>query len=179
MRAVGREVVPEMLEIGPFAPRDELERRLAVKVKVPEVLEQPDALPITDARQERIHEYNAIDLAWILRGVRIRDHEPDIMAGQSYVLESEGRGERVNVPRQRLLFVAIVGPRRLTAAAQVRCNDRVGLREFGDEREPHVACLREAVEEHNWIATTGDQIVQPGPVHIYEAASHVHGRPRR
>src|SRR5260370_1572301 len=40
-RAIRREVVPEVLEIDPLAARDELERRLAIEMEMPEIAQQP------------------------------------------------------------------------------------------------------------------------------------------
>ena len=60
-RAVGGEVVPEVLEVDPLAARDELQRHLAVEMEVPQVAQQPDALPVADTGQERVHQHDALD----------------------------------------------------------------------------------------------------------------------
>src|SRR5262245_23298999 len=44
---VGREVIPEMLQIDALTTLNEREGRLAVKMKMPEIPQQPDARPIT------------------------------------------------------------------------------------------------------------------------------------
>ena len=75
-----------MLEIDPLAAGDELERSLAVEMEMPQVAQQPDLGPVADARQERIHQRDAIDLGRILRGIGIGDHQPDIVAGDPHPL---------------------------------------------------------------------------------------------
>ena len=92
-----------MLEIDALASGDELQRHLAVEVEVPEVAQQPDGLPLAHARQERIHERDALDLGRKLRGIGIGDHEPDIVADEPHAPVAERRGERLHILRHRLL----------------------------------------------------------------------------
>ena len=58
--SIGREVVPEVLEVDPLAPLHQCQRHLAVEVEVPQVAQQPDVLPVADARQEGVHQHDAL-----------------------------------------------------------------------------------------------------------------------
>ena|SRR5262245_784289 len=51
---IGREVVPEVLEIYPLAPLHQRQRHLAVEVGVPQVAQEPHVLPVADAGQEGV-----------------------------------------------------------------------------------------------------------------------------
>ena len=44
---------------------------------------------IADARQERIHQRDALDLGRILRGVGVGDHQADVVADDADALEAE------------------------------------------------------------------------------------------
>src|SRR5690348_18343904 len=107
MLRIGREIVPEMLEVDALAAGHELERRLAVEVEMPLVAKQENARGIADAGQERVHQRNALDVVRILRRVRVRDHEPDVVPDDDDLLEAERLGERMDVLRRRLLVVEI------------------------------------------------------------------------
>jgi hypothetical protein len=57
-------------------------------------------------------------------------------------------------------------------AAQVGHDDRVTLGERRDERKPHVAGLRVAVQQNDRAALAGDAVVQPDAVDLGEAFLH-------
>jgi hypothetical protein len=159
---VGGEVVPEMLEVDALASGDEFQRRLAVEVEVPLVAQQPYRLPVADAGQERVHQHDAFDLVRILRRVRIRDHQADVVADDLHLRKAELVHERMDVLRQRLLVVAIGRFRRSAVAAQIRRDDDTAIVQLRYQRQPHVAGFRIAVQQDDrcFAALSGFQIVQ-------------------
>ncbi len=167
---VGGEIVPEVLEVDALAAVDQLERRLAVEVEVPEVAQQPDVRPVADAGQERVHQHDAVDLGGILRGVGVGDHQPDVVTGDAHMLVAERGGERVDVLRHGLLVVALLGLGGLAEAAQIGRDDGVGLGELRNQRQPHVAVLGVAVQQEDRLALPGDQVVELYAIDVGEAA---------
>ena len=83
---------------------------------------------------------------------------------------TEGGRERVDVLRHRFLVVASLGLRRLTEAAQIRRDDGVCLRQLGHQRPPHVAVLGVAVQQDDWIASAGREVVQAQAVDLGKLA---------
>jgi hypothetical protein len=59
-------------------------------MKVPEVAQQPDVLPIADAWQKCIHQDDFADFFGILGGVRVSHHQADIVADQLRELKQSG-----------------------------------------------------------------------------------------
>ena len=57
-------------------------------------------------------------------------------------------------------------------AAQIGRNERMRQGELGDERPPHMAVLRVAVEENDRLAFAGNQVVNSDSVDVAEAAFH-------
>ena len=57
-----------MLEVNALASGHELERHLAIEVKMPEITQQPDVLPFADTGQKRIEQRNPFHFAPDLRG---------------------------------------------------------------------------------------------------------------
>ena len=151
-------------------PATSLQRHLAVEMEVPEVAQQPHRLPLADARQERIHQRDALDLGRKLRGIGIGDHEADIVAGEPHAPVAERRGERVDVLRHRLLVVALRRLGGLAEAAQIGRDHGVRLGQLGDQRPPHVAGLGVAVQQDHRLAVAGGEIVEPDAVDVGEAA---------
>ena len=143
---------------------------LAVEVEVPEIAQQPDGLPIAHARQERIHERDALDFVRMLRRIGVRDHEADVVADNPHALVAERRGERMDVLRHRLLVVATRGLCRLAEPAQIGGDHGVRLGKLRHERAPHVAVLRVAMQQDDRLALPGREIMQPHAVDVGEAA---------
>ena len=81
MIGIRGEVIPEMLEIDPLPAFDEGERRLTVKMKMPEIPEKPDGFPVTNPRKKCIHQRDTGHLAGKLCGMGIRNHQSDIVPG--------------------------------------------------------------------------------------------------
>ena len=106
---VGGEIVPEMLEVDAFAAVHQRQRRLAVKMEMPEIAHQPNIAPVPDARQERVHQRDAVDLARILRRIGVGDHQPDVVPDNPDALEAQLLHERVDVLRHLRLGVAAAG----------------------------------------------------------------------
>ena len=100
---IGREVVPEVLEVDALATINERQWRLAVKMEMPEIPEQPDARPIADTRKKSVHQRNPLHFTRELCGVSISDHQADIVPRNADALVPKGRRESVNVLRHRLL----------------------------------------------------------------------------
>jgi hypothetical protein len=78
----------------------------------------------------------------------------------------------MNVLRHRLLVIAARRFGRLPEAAQVGSNDRMSLGEFGNDRPPHMACLRKPVQENHRVALAGHPVVDIDSVELGEAAFH-------
>jgi hypothetical protein len=88
-RAVGGEVVPEVLEVDALAALDEGQRRLAVEVEVPEVLQQEEVRRIAHTRNEGVQQRDAIDLGRILGGIRVGYHQADVVTGHASLPDAE------------------------------------------------------------------------------------------
>jgi hypothetical protein len=138
-----------VLEVDALSPLDEGERRLAVEVEVPEVAQQPYVLPVADARQERVHEHDLVDLVAILRRVGVGHHQTDVVSHERDLPVAQPAHEAVDVPRQGLLVVAARGSGRSPRTAQVRGDHGVRRPEHGQQGVPHVARLRVAVQQHD------------------------------
>ena len=152
VRRVGGEVVPEVLEVDALAAGDQLQRRLAVEVEVPEVAQQPDALPVADAGQERVHQHDPLDLGRILRGVGVGDHQADVVADDA----ARARG-RATAPARGCPAPSSSCRSRRPASATGRCRagrarSRLVLAQLGHQRPPHVAGLGVAVQEDHRVA---------------------------
>ncbi len=104
---IGGEIVPEMLEIDPFAAADQRQRRLAVEMEMPEIAQQKHIVPVADAGQERFHQYQPVDFAGILRRIGIGDHQPDVVPDQPDAVVFEALQQRVDVLRHCRLGVAV------------------------------------------------------------------------
>ena len=108
MLRIGGEVVPEVLEIDPFAARDQLERRFTVEMEMPQISQQPNRLPFADARKKSVHQGNPFDFGWILCRVSVGNHQSDIVAHDLNTPVPERDGEGMNILRHRLLVVPAV-----------------------------------------------------------------------
>src|SRR5436305_1542071 len=96
-----------MLEVDAFTTFDQRERRFAVEVEMPKIAHQPDTFPIAHARQESIHQYDLAHVLRILRSVRIRDHQADIMPDyRDRLVIAELMHEVVDVLGHRFLVVS-------------------------------------------------------------------------
>src|SRR6266498_1362810 len=100
MLRISREVIPKMFKINSFAARHELERGFAVKVKVPQVSQQPHRLPIANAWKKGVHQ-------------------PDIMTNHNLFTKTQRDCESVNILRHRFLGITVKRFCRLTESAQV------------------------------------------------------------
>ena len=176
---VGREVVPEVLEVGPLAPRHERERGLAVEVEVPEVAHQPDVLPGPDAGQERVHQHDALGLLRELGRVRVRHHQADVVPHDGGAIHAQRADELVDVHGHVLLVVAGLRLRRAACAAKVGNHDRVALGEPRQDRVPHVAGLGVAVEQDDCAPLASDEVSDPRAVDLGEALGEAGRRRRR
>ena len=82
----------------------------------------------------------------------------------------EALHQRVDVLRHRRLGVSIRRRGRLTEAAQVRRDHGMFVREFCDQRQPHMAGFGVAVQQHDGVALAGDQIMQLDAIDLGEFA---------
>ena len=92
------------------------------------------------------------------------------MAGEPHALVAERSGERMDVLGHGLLVVALRRLGGLPKAAQVGRNHSVCPRQFCDQRPPHMAVLRVAVQQDDRFAFAGGQVVQSRSVDAREAA---------
>ena len=89
MSFVGSEIVPVVFEIRPFASAHQCFRSRTVKTEVPDAGVVINALPSGNAWEKRIHHYELFYFGRELRGVRIGDHQPDIVSDNSRLLNTE------------------------------------------------------------------------------------------
>jgi len=106
LRAVGSKVVPEVLEVDALAPLHEGDRRWTVEVEMPQVLQEEKIGRVADARDEGVHQRKSIDLRRVLRSVCVRDHQSDVVSGDTRLGDAERLRQRMDVLRHRLLVVA-------------------------------------------------------------------------
>ena len=159
-----------MLEIDPFAAIHQLERRLAVEVEVPQVAQQPDLGPVADAGQECVHQRRCARLRRDI--ARHRRRRPsarcrDRRCATFLIAERLRRAREYPAPSSSCRSPVGLGgspnPRRSGA---ITC----GLSQFRDQRPPHVAVLRIAVQQDHRLALAGNEIVEPDAIHGCKAA---------
>jgi hypothetical protein len=98
-------------------------------VEVPQVTQEPHVLPAADAGQEGVHQHHPLGDLRELRGVGIRDHQPDVVADDANAIELERRCQLVDVDGHALLVVSGRWFGRASGASQVGYDDGVTLRE--------------------------------------------------
>jgi len=157
---IGREIVPEVLQVDALAPRHERQRDLAVEMKVPEIPQEPHVLPVADSRQEGIHQHDTLGSFRILRGKGISHHHADVVADDGRLFHAQRPEQPVDVARHGLLVVAAFGLRRIAGAAQVGNDHGMAARQDRQHRVPHAAGLREAMQEHHRRAGAADPEVE-------------------
>src|SRR6516162_1089925 len=116
-----------------------------------------------------VHEHDPLGPLWELSGVSIGHHQPDIMADDADTLQIERRGQLVDVHGHVLLVISGRWLRRSSRAPQVRHDKGVTLREQRHDRTPHVAGLREAVQQDHRTPLPADEVAQPHAVDLSEA----------
>src|SRR4051812_45837073 len=166
MLRIRREVIPEMLEVNPLAAGDQLQRDIAMKMEVPEITQEPDCFPITDSRQKRIHQHDALGFLRKLRRVGVGHHQTDVVTDDRGVVVSERLNERMNILPECLLIVTALRFLRATSAAQIRSDDGMIFRQLADERPPHVARFRVTMKKNYGAASSRDEVMQPDAVDL-------------
>src|SRR6266851_529437 len=119
MASVGGKIIPEMFEVDALAAVDQRQRRLAVKMEMPEISHQPYVAPVSYSWQKGVHQHNAIHLARILRCISVRNHQPDVVPYNPNVSITKFEHEGMNVLRHFGLGVASGRGGRLTRSAQI------------------------------------------------------------
>src|SRR2546422_7067461 len=79
VRRIGGEVVPKVLQVGSLSTPHQGQRRLAVKMEMPEIPEEPHALPVPHAWNEGVHQHHAFCFLRVQRRVGVRRHQADVM----------------------------------------------------------------------------------------------------
>src|SRR5215510_14837801 len=117
-------------------------------MKMPESRSGVDLLPnVADAWNRRFEQGQLFNFVWVLRSVRVSDHQSNVVPDQIDLLIAKTFHECVNIISHRLLIVTSGRTRRLAEAAQIRINDRVIFAELVKERNPHVRGITETVNE--------------------------------
>src|SRR5438093_10439735 len=166
---VGREVVPEVLEIDALPAFHQRQRHLAMKVEVPQIAQEPHVLPIADAWQQGVQQDDPLRSLRELGGIGIRHHQPDVVADDADAIELQRSCQLMDVDRHRLLVVAGRRLGRASCATQIRHDDGVTRGERRHARAPHVAGFGVAVEQHHCAPLATDAIAQPDAVDLREA----------
>ncbi len=86
---------------------------------MPEVPHQPDTLPITDTRQERIHQNDLADLSRILGRIGIGHHQTDVVPDDAHLTKVKLAHKFPNVLCHALLVVPALRTLRVTGTAQI------------------------------------------------------------
>src|SRR5271154_5965216 len=81
----------------------------------------------------------------------------------------------MDILRHRFLVIAVwrlvitIGRLgRLAEAAQIGRDHRVGFGQLRDQRPPHVAVLRVAVQQNDWLTDAGGEVMKPHSVKLGE-----------
>ncbi len=135
---------------------------------MPLVAQQPDLLPVADARQERVHQRNALDFVRVLRRVSVRDHQADIVTDDLHLAIAELLDHRVNVLRESLLVVAGFRHRRLAGTGKIRREHDAAVVQLFHQRQPHMARFGIAVQQDDGrlVAVAGFEIMQFDTVRV-------------
>lgn len=168
-RLVGGEVVPEVLEVGPLTSLHEGLGRRTVEAEVPDAGVVVDRPPSRDAREERVHQHELLDLGRELRGVRVGDHQPDVVADDARSLDAQGPGEGVNDDGRALHVEPRLRDPRVADPGQIRRDHPELPGEARDERPPHSRRLGVAVQQDHDGAAAGGEVVQPHPFDLRAA----------
>ena len=157
---IGRELVPEAVEVDPLAAGDQPLGIRALEREMPERARADDLVPGPDPGQRRVHDHEAGDPPRKLRREGVADHVADVVGDEVGPVDRERIEDARDVPPLGLLVVAALGPGREAHAAQVGCDHGVIWGELGCERRPHVAGLAIAVQQQDRRPLAADAHVE-------------------
>ena len=154
-----------MLEVGPLTTANKGFRRGPVEAEVPDRRIVVDRLPAFDAGQKRVHEHQPVDVVWELRGVRVGDHQSDVVSDDGRLVHTEAFHERMQAGGGVCHVQAIGWNGGSTDPGQIGCNHRVRRRQARYQWPPHARRFGVAVQEYDgWTAARG-QILQRRSIH--------------
>ncbi len=96
MRFVCSEVIPEVIEICPLAAAHQRFRRRTVEAKMPNARVIIDVFLSGNAREKSTHQNKLFHFHRELCGVRIGDHQSDVVANYASLLDTQRLGECVD-----------------------------------------------------------------------------------
>src|SRR5258708_36956171 len=113
-----------MFKVRALAPSDQRLRRRSVESKMPDRWIVVDRFPAGDAGKKRVHQHQFVRFGWELRGVRVGHHQPDVVAPDNRLLDSQSLPEVVNADRRPPPVEAIF--RHVLAAASLEVRSKYG-----------------------------------------------------
>src|SRR5262249_15522055 len=174
---VSGEIVPEVLEVHSLTTANERLRRWTVEPEVPDGGIVVDRLPAFHARQKRVHEHELVDVVRELRGVGVRDHQPDVVTDDGRLPESQLLDQRVDTSGGMRHIQSVGGNGRSANARQVWSNDGEIRGQARYQRSPHPGRFGVAVYQDDRRPVAGHEVLQLEP--IYGCRSHSDGRSAR
>src|ERR1700676_3262762 len=122
MSLVGREVVPEIVEVGTLATLNQGLGGRTIEAEVPYGRVVVTRLPTLDAGKESIHQDELRHLGRKLRSIGVGNHETDVMSHDLGLLHSERLGKVMNTDGGILHVQTVGGDVRVSYPGQVWCD---------------------------------------------------------
>src|SRR5579871_527713 len=162
MSLVGREVVPEIVEVDTLATLNQGFGGRAIEAEVPYGGVVVNRLPTLYAGKESIHQDELRHLGRKLCSVGVSNHETDVMSHDLRLLHAERLSKVVNTDGG-ILHVKTVGRDvRVSYPGQVWCDYGKPLGQNGDDRLPHQRGLGVTMQQYERCAVPGPHVVQLG-----------------
>lgn len=142
-----REVIPEVVEIGPLSTLNQGFRGRSIEAEMLNVRVVVKCLPATHSRQERIHQDEFGHFRRDRRCASVADHEADVVSYDLALLHSEGFSEAMNAYGGALDIQAVGRNIRVPGVRQIR---RDYIKALGTRRNdwlPHQRVLSIAVQQ--------------------------------
>src|SRR3954463_16692499 len=117
---IGGELVPEAIEVDPFATFDQPLRIRSAEIEMPEQGTLDDVLPVANARQRRVDYHPPRDPVRILGGESVADHVTDVVGYQIGLVDLEAIENASEVSGLVHLRITGLGMVREAHAPQVR-----------------------------------------------------------
>src|SRR6516225_6674633 len=152
---IGRELVPEAIQVDALSALDQTLYVRPSKIEVPEKWATYYRVPVSNAGKGCVYHHPAADAAGVQRGERIAHHVSNVVSYQGGRAHFQGVHHSSYIRRLVLLGVPDIRVVRLAHSAQVRNDDLVVLGQLSSEWCPHITGIAEAVQqEHGRSAAT-------------------------
>jgi hypothetical protein len=153
-----------------LAALDELHRHVRVREEgeLPVLVLRARGEPglVAEARRRVLQHGEVRHLVRVLRGVGVRGAPAVVVADERHGAEVEPLHQGADVGGERALVVRARRDGRPAGPALVGRDHRVLLGERGDDGPPVVRVLRPAVQQHDWAAGAGPEVVQAHVAHL-------------